>query len=262
MLKPISMTLAGVSIFALSLLAASAAFAQETGPEQTLGALDNNTAEAVRDEATAPPEGAVEVSPDEMADMLNSRQQLQQTFTLKRTIDGEVVESDKRTVIYSRDRPYRETEAGQTTSEQLKAAFDGELLTRKEALEEAKLDFTVADVNRDGQMTMQEFAALVESWRANDARKAAAPTEEIARQRQYDAFLAEISTDAAEIQAEAYAKEKFSFLAGMSETVSRKDYIREYLLDFDSMDADKDTLLKGDELMRFRALNRGETIDM
>ncbi len=206
-------------------------------------------------------EEASELSEDEVADMLNSRQQLQQTFTLKRTINGAVVETDKRTVTYSRDDPYRETEAGQTALQKLQAKFDGEVLTRTEAFEEAKIDFTVADLNRDGVMTADEFAFLVDSWRENDARKADAPTEEMARQREFEAFLLEINPEAAKEQTGAYAKEKFAFLSGASETVTREDYIREYLLDFDSMDADKDTLLKGAELMRFRALIRGEKLD-
>ncbi len=204
----------------------------------------------------------VEVNPDEMADRLNSSQQLQQTFTLKRSINGEVVETEKRTVTYSRDMPYRETEAGRTTIERLKASFDGEALTRTEAFEEAKLDFVVADLDRNNAMTAQEFAGLVNSWRKNEARKADAPTDAIARQRQYDAFLEELDPSVAEQQTEAYAREKFSFMAGASEAMSLQDYIREYLLDFDSMDADKDSVLKGEELMRFRALNRGETLDM
>ncbi len=198
------------------------------------------------------------VNPDEMADMLNSRQQLKQTYTLKRTINGEVIESEKRTVTFDRNRPYRETEAGTTTVEALKAAFDGELLTRIEAFEEAKLDFTIADADRNEIMTQDEFVNLVDTWRQNDARTADAPTKEIARQRQYDAFLSEINPQAAESQSDQYAREKFAFMAGAAESISREVYIREYLLDFDTMDANKDTLLRSDELMRFRALNRGE----
>lgn len=204
---------------------------------------------------------ALEVNPDDMADMLNSRQQLQQTFTLKRTVNGEVVETDRRTVVYTDDVPLRESEATLSTKEQLMAAFDGEFLTRVEAFEEAKLDFTIADVDSDEAMTADEFATLVDSWRKNNTRQAAAPNEEIKRQRQYEAFLEEISPDAAGMQNEAYAREKFAFMAGAATTITRKDYIREYLLDFDSMDVDKDTILKDEELMRFRALNRGETIE-
>lgn len=242
-------------------LAAFPALAQEQSAAQT------DMPETVVVDDTAPAEGeaieeTVEVDPDEMADMLNSSQQLQQTFTLKRTINGEVVETEKRTVTFDRDTPYRETEARETTVERLKASFDGEALTRTEAFEEAKLDFVVADINRDEAMTVAEFAALVDSWRKNDARQADAPTEEIARQRQYDAFLEELDPAVAQQQTEAYAKEKFAFMAGAADAMSLQDYIREYLLDFDSMDTDKDMVLNGEELMRFRALNRGETLDM
>ncbi len=215
---------------------------------------------AMREGAFADP--TFVVNPDEMADSLNSAQQLQQSFTLKRTIDGEVVETEKRTVIFSRDQPYRETEAGRTTLERIKASFDGEALTRTEAFEEAKIDFVIADLDRDGFMTSAEFAGLVASWRDIDARKADAPTQEIARQRQYDAFLEELDPAAATMQTKAYASEKFSFMAGASDALSLQDYIREYLLDFDSMDVNKDAVLMGDELMRFRALNRGETLNM
>jgi len=206
-------------------------------------------------------EAATEPNPDEMADMLNSRQQLQQTFKLKRTINGKVVETEERTVTYDRNTPYRETEAGRTTIEKLRSSFDGEALTRTEAFEEAKLDFVIADKNRDDLITAREFADLVQSWRNNDARQADAPNEEIARQRQYDAFLQEIDPATAEQRTEAYAREKFAFMAGASNVMSLQDYIREYLLDFDSMDENKDAVLRDNELMRFRALNRGETLN-
>lgn len=234
----------------------------------TAGAQDPVAApiapEDAQSEEAAPAGGAepVEVNPDEMADDLNSSQQLQQSFTLKRTVDGEVVATEKRTVTYSRDMPYRETEAGRTTVERLKSAFEGEALTRTQAFEEAKLDFAIADKNRDDKLTAQEFAALVAGWRTNEIRQSGAPNSEIARQRQYDAFLEEIDPDAAHMQAEAYAKEKFTFMAGAAETLSLQDYIREYLLDFDFMDADRDAILIGEELMKFRALNRGETLQM
>jgi hypothetical protein len=220
--------------------------------------------EAAQGEEPAPAEGAepAEINPDEMADDLNSSQQLQQSFTLKRMIDGEVVETDKRTVTYSRDTPYRETEAGRTTVERLKAAFASEALTRTKAFEEAKLDFIIADKDRNELLSAQEFAALVAGWRDNEIRQGEAPNSEIARQRQYDAFLDEIDPEAAHMQSEAFAMKKFAFMAGAAETMTLQDYIREYLLDFDSMDADNDAVLTADELMRFRALNRGETLDM
>ncbi len=212
--------------------------------------------------ASPEPEAPEETNPDEMADMLNSGQQLKQTVTLRRTVDGKLVETEKRTVIYDRNAPYRETEAGLSTLERLKRSFDGEALTRTEAFEEAKLDFVIADIDRDEKMTTEEFAALVESWRKNEARQADAPNKEIARQRQYDAFIEEIDPMAARQQTHAYAKQKFAFMAGAAQTLSLEDYIREYLLDFDAMDVNDDMILTGEELMRFRALNRGETLDM
>ena len=207
-------------------------------------------------------DGAVEINPDEIADDLNAQQQLKQTVTLTRTINGEVVETEKRTVIYDKDQPYRETEAGKTTTERLLEAFDGEVLTRTEAFDEARIDFTIADADRNGLMTAEEFTTLVESWRQDDVRDTDAPTEEIARQRQYDSFLKEIDPYAANLQTDAYATQKFKFMAGVGNAITREDYIREYLLDFDSMDVNKDTRLEDEELMRFRAVNRGETLDM
>ncbi|MHA7871103.1 MAG: hypothetical protein ACX939_02000 [Hyphococcus sp.] len=213
------------------------------------------TADASNEEQTAP-------NPDEVADLLNSQQQLQQTFTLRRKINGEVIETEQRTVTYDPSTPYRETEAGQRTIDRLKSTFDGELLTRKEAFEEATLDFTIADANRDNLMTADEFTKLVEGWQDIESRNAQATDKSTARQRQYEAFIAEISPATASRRQQEKAIEKFTFLSGGAETVSREDYIREYLLDFDSMDENRDTILRGDELIQFRALNRGETIAM
>lgn len=257
------MAISRLCITAAGVLAALAltvpSYAQgEAAPNEGQGddpAAQTEPEDLALEDTTAP-------DPDEMADMLNSSQQLQQTFTLKRTVDGEVVETEKRTVTFSRDTPYRETEAGSTTMERLKRSFDGEALTRTEAFEEAKLDFVIADVDRDEAMTAEEFGVLVASWRENEARQAAAPNQEIARQRQYEAFLSEINPDTAQMQDEAYAKQKFAFMAGAAETMSLQDYIREYLLDFDSMDKDQNMVLSDEELMRFRALNRGETLEM
>ncbi len=203
-----------------------------------------------------------ETNDDEIADDLNSRQQIEQTFTLKRSINGEVVETAKRTVTFDRNDPYRASEAGLTALEKVKQAFDGEVLTRPEAFEEAKLDFTIADTNADFQLTFEEFSALVDSWQENAAKQTKAPSKEVARQRQYDAFIAELNPEAVEANNQSHVWQKFSFMAGAQATLSREDYIREYLLDFDSMDANNDTLLQGNELMRFRAINRGESIDM
>lgn len=185
-----------------------------------------------------------EASDGDIADQLNSRQQLKQSFTLKRTINGEVVETKQETVTLSGDDPLRPTEAGLSTLERVRAAFDGEVLSRVEALEEAKLDFTIADVDRDGAMTAAEFADLVETMRARDAEQAEA---------------LDLMGDS---DSRAEARKRFSFLAGAASAITREQYVREYLLDFDSMDANDDTFLRDEELARFRALNRGETLSL
>ena len=218
-------------------------------------------AEAPAAEGGAAQDSAAEPNPDEIADLLNSRQQIMQSYTFTRTIDGEVVETGQRTLTYSRKDPVRETEAGDSPLDALKAAFDSEVLTRTEAFEEARLDFVIADQNRDVLMTTDEFAALIETWRETGAHAANAPNEETARQRQYRAFVEELDPEGAREDAETSAGQKFLSMAGASQTVSREDYLREYLLDFDSMDADGDGLLRGEELMLFRALNRGETVE-
>jgi hypothetical protein len=112
-------------------------------------------------------------------------------------------------------------------------------------------------------LTADEFALLVETWRESGTREADAPPaedEETARQRQYRAFIEEIDPEGAKQEAMARARRKFMYMAGAATSLSREDYLREYLLDFDSMDADGDTILNGEELMMFRAVNRGETL--
>jgi len=206
-------------------------------------------------------EAESELSADEIADQLNSQQQLKQTYTLKRTINGEIVETKQKTVTLTPGAPFRPTEAGETTLQQVSAEFDGEVLTRVEAFEEAKIDFTVADSNRDGRMTADEFTELVKSWRLNSARDADAPNEDLKREREYQALLEAIDPEAAEAKYRSNAAAKFSFISGAQGSIAREDYVREYLLDFDTMDVDGDTLLQGEELMRFRAATRGEALD-
>jgi len=222
--------------------------ADPTGEDATPGEKDAAGADGTPD-------------PDNVADLLNARQQLQQSITLKRTINGEVVESEKRTVTFSRDAPRRATEADrESLREVLKSQFDGEVLTRNEAFEEAKIDFIIADTDRSGAVDAEEFASLVATWADDDARAAPAPTDDIARQRRYDDFLTDISQGDAELARDVMAKRKFAFMAGASQTLSREDYIREYLLDFDAMDANNDARLEDEELRRFRAVSRGEDV--
>ncbi len=194
------------------------------------------------------------INEDEMAASLNARQQFQQTYTFTRTIDGKVVETEKRTVTIKPGESVANTSALQA----LRNRFDSELLTRTEAFEEAKQDFTAADTNNDNFMSADEFAGLANMWRESEARNAAPATKAQKEEQELVALLAEIAPEEVRKETEANARRKFAFMAGVAENLSSKDYIAEYLLDFDTMDANGDTLLNGVELANFRAVTRGQ----
>lgn len=226
-----------VSLAALTGLASASA--QETAP-----APEAPAAEA------APAETAV--NPDEMADFLNSQQQIRQGVTLTRSVDGQVVETKTETITYSPNDPLRSSEAGLSPLESLQAEFDSEALTRKEAYEEARLDFVVADLNRDDKMDESEFVFLVNGWHE-------ATVSGSGRGRFVDP-TAHADEAAAKAEHESQARAKFAFLAGGAPTVSKKDYLREVLIDFDALDKNDDGILTGEELLYFRVANRGESI--
>lgn len=227
---------------------------QEASPDDTELSTDISVEAQANNDQTA-------LDEDNSAARLNSQQQLKQSFTFTRTIDGTVVESETRTIIYSDDDPIQSTEADATALQRLSAAFDGEVLTRMEAFEEAKVDFVIADADRDGVMTREEFTNLVITWLENDPRQPAIENKEDTRKRQYQAFIFEIDPKAAQTQAQSRAEQKFAFMTGTAAGLSQRDYITEYLVDFDAMDKSKDMLLKDDELLKFRALNRGEATE-
>lgn len=245
-----------VSIISLLIFSIGTAAAQNAEKEKVSAG-----AEVSEETQSAAPEEETEADPDNSADSLNSKQQLQQTFTLRRTINGEVVETSKKTVTLDSDVPYRPTEAGQTALQQVRAAFDDQVLTRVEAFEEAKLDFTIADSDLDGRMTADEFVSLVESWGETRARE-----PEFADDETDASGEDSVSVDTADIESskmdEKAARAKFAFISGASSSISREDYIREYLIDFDTMDKNDDTLLNEDELIEFRAANRGKTAEL
>ncbi len=211
--------------------------------------------EALPAGTTMAPEAApapAEVNPDEMADLLNSQQQIRQGVTLTRSVDGQVIETRTETLTYSPDDPLRGSEAGLSPLERLQAEFDSEALTRKEAYEEAKLDFVVADLNRDDKMDESEFVFLVNGWQEATVRGSG-------RGRFVDP-TPHADEAAAKAEHETQARAKFAFLAGGAATVSKKDYLREVLIDFDALDKNDDGILTGPELLYFRVANRGESI--
>ncbi len=205
-------------------------------------------------DAAVTPETAQDSDPDNAAASLNAQQQLQQSFTFTRTINGEVVETQTRTVIFDKSTPVQDTEAGASPVEKLKTSFDLEALTRTEAYEEAKLDFALADIDRDGALTSPEFVRLAGLWREADNTSNDAP--------RVDAWWAK-PKDGATIQSvEEAAQRKFMFMAGAAETLDLTTYIREVLTDFDAMDDDNDGILRDDPLISFRAAIAGYTVKM
>lgn len=245
-----------IALAAMTLSAAAQTPVTENPLAATPGALPADQPTDSADVA-----GSAAVDPDNMADQLNSRQQVRQSFTFTRTVNGEVVETKTETIDYSRSDPVRSTEASTSAFDALKAKFDSEVLSRTEAFEEAKLDFVVADVDHDAKMTESEFLRLVQTWR--DQAQDAPSSADSARERQYRAFINELDqTDGAHADQieDAKARQKFKFMAGAAQSVGREDFIREYLVDFDAMDANGDMLLRGDELVKFRALNRGDSL--
>ena len=234
--------LTAVAGFALTSAIISPALAQQQTPAPS---QESDPAEQSSDEA----------DDDNIAAQLNAAQTINRTYTLTRSINGEVVETDARTVTID----------GKTADEiptlaSITAAFDGEVLTRTEAFEEAKTDFALADANQDNFLSSDEFANLVVSWRNSKRHYRPTPTsEEAQRDQRIRAFLDEIDPMAQTMTAMARARDKFRFMAGVAPALSQKDYISEVLVDFDAMDQNGDLILKDTELARFRAANCGET---
>lgn len=230
-----------IASFAAAALAASAS-AQET-PQPTETAAPATEA--------APVEAApAEPNPDESADSLNAQQKLEQSYTLTRTVDGKVVETTQKKVVYSKDDPVRDTEAGLSPIERLKAELDAASLTRSEAVADTRLDFTIADKDRNGRVTADEYAGLVREWlNADDAGAAAATAEPVA--------LLEAADTAPALDA---AKAKFAAFAGTDPDVGKRGYTRFVIREFDAADADRNRVLEGAELAGFRAALRGTSV--
>ncbi|MBY0420988.1 MAG: hypothetical protein K2Q06_01710 [Parvularculaceae bacterium] len=219
--------------------ASSAALAQGTAPAAP--------------QTPQPPATATEPAtpnPDEMASTLNKQQTVRETYTLTRTIDGKVVETTQRSIVTDPGAPDLPSEASASAVERLKEQFANEALTRTDAYEEAKLDFAAADALRRGRIGEDDFVALVEDWRQG------AVEGDDAGRRRMQAFTQGL--DKATV--EAAARAKFRLMAGSETTLTRKQYVRETMIDFDAVDANKDRFLRGEELMKFRAVTTGASI--
>lgn len=211
-------------------------------------------AQEIAADATAEPPvaEAPAINEDEMADLLNSQQQIQQDVTLTRSVNGQIIETRKETVVYSKGDPLRNSEAGPSPLEKLKDQFDSQALTRKEALDEAKIDFVVADLDRDNAMSADEFAYLVKGWESAEISGSG-------HGRFVDPYF-HVDPEAAEREHDEQARAKFAAMAGADLVLGKKAFTRKIIEEFEKNDLDKDDLLRGDELLNFRASVRGESI--
>jgi len=105
-------------------------------------------------------------------------------------------------------------------------------------------------------MSADEFEALVAQWRSDDADKSSVNDNlDTSSTNEND-----VSTVPGAPLLPTPARQKFAFMSGMSEAISQKDYIREYLTEFDAFDENNDSYLRDEELTSFRKASRGDRL--
>ena len=179
-----------------------------------------------------------EPSEDNIAASLNARQKIKQDFTLTHKVNGEVVETTKRSVTVTGTTP-RRTEAGVTLAERLSASYDRELLTRSEAYEEGKVNFALGDIDRDKKMSEDEFLRLLDTLKEH--RDDALNKDTSLRK----SFIAELD--------DAAARTQFKAIAGERTLLDEKSFVLAFLAEFDRADTNKDGVVKDAELTTFRS---------
>lgn len=177
------------------------------------------------------------------ASELNARQRITQTVTVKRTVNGTVVEEKRVEVPNPAGLSRQPTEAGMTRRQLLSEQLDRQALTRAEAAEEANLEFTLADQDRDGLVSQSEYEALATVRREDPAyQQFTVLTSKGGATERIDGTLSAIPT---------YINE-FSQMAGANSQVERRDYVRAYIVLFDQQDKDENSVLLATELENFR----------
>lgn len=191
---------------------------------------------------------------DNSADDLNARQRIRQTFSVKRRINGEIVEEKTITVPDDARFPTRATEATKDVRQFVRDKVDREVLTRREAVDEADLEFTLADSNIDGEMSKSEYLALY-STRKNDPNYTDFLNfdDDANHNGSEDRYAAFARADRQTYREAALAR-RFDLFAGKGSSLNHDDYIRAFLKDFDEMDADKNGMISGAEMVRLRHL--------
>ncbi len=180
---------------------------------------------------------------DNIADDLNARRRVNPTATVKRVINGEIVET-KKVPVPDEAYPNQPTEAGMTASEVVRLRIDRETLTRTEAAEEARLDFDVADQNNDSNMSLPELEALFAVRPIDPNYAMFFKNGDVRKDEQDPQLTGETATRLAD---------RFFLMQGTDEKLGETVYVRHVINEFDVVDHDGDGVLKGEELNRFRA---------
>lgn len=185
---------------------------------------------------------------DAAANELTRRHNLEQSFTVRRTVDGKVFETIEETVSLDGTTPTLPTEAAGTIEQRLKNSFDRLALTRPEALDEARLNFALGDVDRDGRMSEAEFVRLLDLIQSNGfgAGDPMGLSGEAGR----------VDDAGADTPALSFADflDLKSGPDGVPATplVDEQAFALGFLRQFDAADDDANAVLSGDELRRFR----------
>ena len=186
-----------------------------------------------------------ETGADNIADSLNAKQDIKQTMTVTKTVNGEVVETQ--TVEVPNDPKFAKmpTEAGVTKTQAVLSQAEREILTRTEAAEEAKVDFTLADKDNDGKMTLAEYEGLFVARTIDPNYKPV--LAEFKTEDGKDSPL--ITGDHAQVLSDRY-----HLMSGVDGSVNQSVFLKTFMNDFDLSDRDQSATLTGDELVTFRSL--------
>ena len=211
--------------------------------------------ESAADDEASPAE-SVEKNADNSANDLNARQRIRQTFTVKRRINGTVVEETTIAVPDDARFPARETEAGDGVRQFVRDKVDREVLTRREAVDEADLEFTLADSNMDGTLTKEEYVALYETRLKDPNYTDFLTLDETAHKSSdgktpTDRYAAFAAADRLAYRKAALG-DYYDLVIDNNPTLNRQYYIRAYLNEFDRMDIDANDMITVEEMPALR----------
>lgn len=225
------------------------AYAQSQSTEPASN--DSPVATTNTDESIDEPSPVDDPDNDDFANELTKRHQLQQTFTVRRRVNGKIVETTEQSISLENAGPLNPTEAGTTLEQQLKASFDQQALTRQEAFDEATLNFSLGDINSDGLLTETEFARLLDVMAA-DFQQTATQNDDTADERRRR-FIQELTGEQEDVTKLSYSELVSSPSADQVTEPNKVNFRLLYLKLFDGADQNTDGILMDKELSNFRS---------